>query len=158
MNKSKAKSWGKRFIGMSLIAAVVLSPSAALASANTKPPEENVTVLSLQANPRFKYLTNVFSGLSIDKDRIYYCQASCTIFKDYDVDLTVTLQESTDKIRWSDVESWTEHFSETGALNMQKLYYRAYDAKYYRVKTTAEVLSSSGSVLETADCLSPISR
>lgn len=50
MFQSKATQLGKRFIGVALAAALVLSPSAALALTNAEQPEQTATLLSLHLN------------------------------------------------------------------------------------------------------------
>lgn len=105
-----------------------------------------------EQSARMKYLSSVFTDLSISNGQAN-CQGNYTTFKDVTVLLTVTLQRSTvnstSDVYWSNVEnaSWSQTWTGVGQniINRIKNISSGY---YYRVKTTATVLSGA-SILES---------
>lgn len=119
--------------------------------------DNNYKVDAVQApsyvvTPNYVYLSTVGSTLSIESGYAT-CSGFINIFKNYDTDITITLQQSSNGISWSNIKSWSQSFTGIGVHSIEKGYY-VNSGYTYRVLTTAQVKNGT-SILETATCYSP---
>jgi hypothetical protein len=140
----------KRSIFIALILLLMLTVSVPVC-ADSQVFAETVQ-LNGQLSPNYTYLSAVGSTLSIENGYAT-CSGFMNLFRDYNSTITITLQSSANGSSWSNVTSWSQSFSGTGLLSIEKGYYVS-SGYTYRVLNTAQVKNGT-SILETATCYSP---
>jgi len=105
----------------------------------------NYTTKSVMS-PQFTYIWQMSAGLGINSSGKALCAGSVDVASmTYSAELTVTLERNIND-SWSTVKSWTGTGVGPGLI-VEKEYYVVQGT--YRVKTTAKVYSSEGTLLET---------
>lgn len=132
----------KKFMSISLAVLIfTLLTAPAYAAVGTS----NYTIESVMS-PKFTYIWQMSAGLGIDTSGKALCAGSVDVASmSYSAELTVTLEREKDG-SWSTVKSWTGTGVGPGLI-IERDYYVVEGT--YRVKTTAEVYSSTGTLLET---------
>lgn len=102
--------------------------------------------------PYYTYVSSVGAGLDIESDGYAYCESVINIYSMRDIELTITLQRSTNGKTWTNVKSWTDYVYDNYHF-MQKGYY-VNSGYTYRVMATGKVKSGS-TTLETVTAYSP---
>ena len=101
-------------------------------------------------DPRFKYLSLIFTDLEITDGRAV-CMANFSTASSRRVQLTVTLQRcktnSSNDSDWGEVETWVKSWYTPGTYIFSKDI-AVSSGWYYRVQTVAKVLDDSGATLE----------
>lgn len=103
--------------------------------------------------PRYEAVTRVASSIVVNT---YTVSPSCSYrlksLTDYDYELTMTLEKSSNKVSWDEVTSWSE--TPTSLLGSMDKTYAVYSGYYYRTVTTIDVYTKSGAYVETAEATS----
>lgn len=107
-----------------------------------------------QITPYYAYLSRIGAGLSIEGNGYAICSGDIVLFKNYDSEITLTLQRSKNGVSWSNVTSWSKSFSGIGSHSLEKGYYVS-PGYTYRILNTSKIKSGS-TILETATCYSSI--
>lgn len=106
----------------------------------------NFTVESVMS-PQYTYIWLLSAGLGIDSaGQAHYSGSVDSASYTYNANLTVSLQKYTNN-GWSTVKSWSDSGPCQGLI-VEGYYY--VDRGRYRVCSTAQILSSTGTLLETA--------
>lgn len=148
----------KKLISALLSAALLLAASTSVFAAELPGAETAYYELNSSStqeiSPRMNYLTSVFTDLTFI-DGVAYCQGNYTIFKEYKVTLTLTIQRSsintTSEYYWSSVPdaSWSQSWTTKGAHAIERSKSGLPTGYYYRTRTIATVYSSTGAMLES---------
>ena len=144
----------KKHLAM-LFAAVCLLLSVLPMTAAAAPGTEGEIVIHLddpqRIEPRLKYLSAVFTNLSIDGNGTASCMGNYSTATSRQIRLRVALQRcrtnSSNDSDWSDVQSWTNSWNTPGTYALSRTT-SVSSGWYYRVQTTATVLDSNGITLE----------
>lgn len=103
--------------------------------------------------PRYEAVSRVTSSIAVNT---YTVSLSCSYriksLTDYDYELTMTLEKSSNKTSWDEVNSWSKTLtSSTGTFDKT---YAVNSGYYYRTVTTIDVYTKNGKYVETADSTS----
>ena len=103
--------------------------------------------------PQYEAVARVVSSIVVNS---YTVSPSCSYrlksLTDYDYELTMTLEQSTNKTNWDEVNSWSKTLtSSTGTFEKT---YAVTSGYYYRTVTTIDVYTKSGAYVETAEATS----
>lgn len=144
---------GNRLKAMALAMSLTLT----LATPHAMATENHSTEINFFAlDPRFEHLSRISASLSISRGRAN-CGGSFTIYDiydGYDSRMTMVLQQYTNS-RWESIAEWSKDFNGSGIKMMQEEY-KVSSGYRYRMTVTAEIFDSSGDVIETVTCDSPI--
>lgn len=146
MNRNRLKA-----IALAMGLTLTLATPHALAAENHS---AEISVYAL--DPRFEHLSRISASLSITSGRAN-CGGSFTIYDIYDgcdSRMTMVLQQYTNS-RWESISEWSEDFSGSRIKMMQEVF-KVSSGYRYRMTVTAEIFDSSGDVIETVTCDSPI--
>lgn len=135
-----------------LCLSLALTTPQALAADISQP---ETTILEL--SPRFEHFAQIAASLSISSLGRASCGASVyiyDIYDGYDSRMTMVLQRYEDS-GWVDIKDWSQDFTGSGTKMMDKGYYVSSGYRY-RMTVTAEIFNSSGKVIESVSCDSPI--
>ncbi len=97
--------------------------------------------------PYYTYLSLIGASLTIDGGYAT-CYGSLDIYHDYATSITLTLQQSSNGVTWSNIKSWSQDFTGIGTHYLEKNYF-VNSGYQYRVMNVAKVKNGS-TVLETA--------
>jgi len=98
--------------------------------------------------PRFIKITRLSTDFSVSSSGYADCYSSVTLDNTSDTaELTMELQRSTNKSDWETIKDWTA--SGKCVVTLDKGWY-VVSGYYYRIHITADVYSTSGSLVDSA--------
>ncbi len=104
-------------------------------------------------------LVSARSLLLIDDSGLAYCDTDVILRSGYTADITMSLQQSSNLLSWSDYRSWKDN--DDGDIDLDTNYIEAHifvlSGYYYRVHVTISVYDSSGQCVETVSKNSSVS-
>lgn len=103
--------------------------------------------------PYYTYVSSVGAGLGIQSDGYAYPSGHISLYSVRNIELTITLQRSTNGKTWTNVKSWTDSVYDN-YHSMEEGYY-VNSGYTYRTMTTGKVKSGS-TTLETVTAYSPL--
>lgn len=138
----------KKRITSGILVLVLVLTSAIVAASAYAPSTEVI-------QPRWARIYSLTASLDISASGRADCSSSVRVRDSSDsADLTMSLQRSSNGTSWTTVKAWTD--SGRGSVSMDESWY-VLSGYSYRVKATAEVYNSSGTLVESASlCVHPL--
>ena len=103
--------------------------------------------------PYYEGLYHTYSSLTISDIGLTECVGKASLKGGYSGEITVTLQQSSDRVTWTGIKDWTD--SGLYALSVSENYFVA-TGYYYRLKITVKVYDGSSNLVETVPAYSSI--
>lgn len=97
-------------------------------------------------SPYYNYISTVNATLGISSSGKATCQALVKTYGAYNIELTMTLQQSANRTTWNDVNTWNA--AGTRNASVSKAYYVS-SGNYYRVTVVANIYDSNHNLLES---------
>ena len=104
-------------------------------------------------SPYYDYISSVKATLGISSSGKATCEALVRTFGAYDIELTITLQKSSNQATWSDVKTWNATGSRIASAS--KTYYVS-SGYYYRITVIADIYDDNHNLLESVPNTSDI--